>query len=870
MLSPENGAHATPRGHIVGHVIERDMVKMSKCTRGFQKLVFVNYVRMGLLCNLILPPSIQAHEMEAARAERMIEFSVVSKRDYADPFNDVDLDVVFSNGKNSWRVPAFWRGGQKWTVRFAPPSAGQYAYHLESTDRSNPDLNGHAGLVELKPYSGGSELLKHGMIGVSADGRSFEQADGTPFYWLGDTWWMGLSDRLPWDGFLRLTADRKDKGFTVVQICAGLVPTNEELAPIDPGFSNEGGAVWDPQFKRINPVYFDYADRRIRSLVDSGIAPAIVGGWNRVLPQMGIDKLKKHWRYIIARYSAYPVFWIVGGEIYDPPSKSSLKNVPRLIAAARTAGWSDIARYVRATDPLRHPVSAHEVAFQAGESLQLASLTDFYLSQPSHAGWPSIGYEVAQLSKRYAQAEVMKPFVVGEIGYETIGNSNLQDFQRTAFWLAMLNGAAGFTYGAAPVFEVNNPDKPLHRFAQYTFMTWQEGMDLPGGYQIGLGAKLLRNYEWWRISPHPEWIIPRGTRLVRSIDHDSNAYYLGDPSTAVTPDWSPTEDFMNKPETILPGGEWRAAHGSFRHPYAAGIPGKLRIIYMPYFGLTMPAPPTVLGLEKDTRYHAFYWEPTLGIRFDLGIVELPRPGRLVRMDKMDTKQNSLWLDRGLVKSHQVRGGLIARGETLALANHTEIKDAAVSVDAESQGSAGIVLRYQNNANYIAVMYSSKERSLYIFVRSKGVDGPRLTTVSIPKLGRRVSFSAEIRSNMVAGSISDGEDNRYQTPIIDLNPENVPDFDRINAPMTAGLVGLSHPNDGSSQSFRRFELRESPKIASDLKLSRELYDARGIYRGELSGPRWENYGVDKTILLNSYRPERFPAAQDWVLILEKAQ
>ena len=33
----------------------------------------------------------------------------------------------------------------------------------------------------------------------------------------------------------------KSKGFTVVQICAGLIPSNEELAPSDPGFCNEGG-----------------------------------------------------------------------------------------------------------------------------------------------------------------------------------------------------------------------------------------------------------------------------------------------------------------------------------------------------------------------------------------------------------------------------------------------------------------------------------------------------------------------------------------------------------------------------------------------------------------------------------------------------
>ena len=247
------------------------------------------------------------------RQNRVFESSFESRKTYPDPFNDVDVDVIFTKGGEYWRVPTFWRGGNKWTVRFAPPGPGEYTYHLESTDTSNSDLNGHENRVNITPYAGTNALLQHGMVRVSTNKRYFEQADGTPFYWLGDTWWTGLSDRLSWEGFQKLTADRKAKGFTVVQIVAGLVPSNEEQAPIDPGFHNEGGAVWDPDFKQINPKYFDYADRRIQLLVDAGITPAIVGAWHQALGQMGVAKMKKHWRYIIARYGAYPVFWIVGG-----------------------------------------------------------------------------------------------------------------------------------------------------------------------------------------------------------------------------------------------------------------------------------------------------------------------------------------------------------------------------------------------------------------------------------------------------------------------------------------------------------------------------------------------------------------------------
>ena len=158
----------------------------------------------------------------------VFEQTFESQKSYADPFNDLDVDVIFSKDGENWRVPTFWRGGSKWTVRFAAPTPGEYTYHLESTDKSNPDLNGHEASVSIAGYSGTSALRRHGMLRVSGDKRHFEHADGTPFYWLGDTWWTGLSDRLPWDGFQKLTANRKSKGFTVVQIVAGLVPSNEE------------------------------------------------------------------------------------------------------------------------------------------------------------------------------------------------------------------------------------------------------------------------------------------------------------------------------------------------------------------------------------------------------------------------------------------------------------------------------------------------------------------------------------------------------------------------------------------------------------------------------------------------------------------
>jgi len=46
-----------------------------------------------------------------ARQERLVEWTIDSAKIYGDPFNDVDVDVIFSKDGQSWRVPTFWRGG---------------------------------------------------------------------------------------------------------------------------------------------------------------------------------------------------------------------------------------------------------------------------------------------------------------------------------------------------------------------------------------------------------------------------------------------------------------------------------------------------------------------------------------------------------------------------------------------------------------------------------------------------------------------------------------------------------------------------------------------------------------------------------------
>lgn len=217
-------------------------------------------------------------EFQRGEANLMVEIPFTAARPHDDPFKNVDLEVVFIDPTGTQKsVPAFWAGGKTWKVRYASALAGMHHYRTQCSDAEDAGLHAIKGEVEINPYTGTNPLYRHGPIRVAADHRHCEHLDGTPFFWLGDTWWKGLCKRMTWEGFQELTADRKAKGFSVVQIVCGVYP-DEGL--FEPRWENEAGKPYETRdFSVVNPAYFEYSDRRLQHLVNAGIVPAIVGGW---------------------------------------------------------------------------------------------------------------------------------------------------------------------------------------------------------------------------------------------------------------------------------------------------------------------------------------------------------------------------------------------------------------------------------------------------------------------------------------------------------------------------------------------------------------------------------------------------------------
>jgi len=496
----------------------------------------------------------------------VMEWAFSSGKAYPNPFNDVELDVIFTDSDGfTAKVPAFWAGDQTWRVRYSAPKIGIHRYQTLCSDTSNYDLHGQEGKIEVTPYEGDNPLLKHGTLRVARDRRHLEHLDGTPFFWLADTWWMGFTKRLRWpQDFQLLSADRVKKGFTVIQIVAGLYPDMDQF---DERGANEAGFPWERDYSKINPSYFDMADLRIQWLIKSGLVPCIVGCWGYFIDFVGVDVLKKHWRNLLARYGAFPVVWCMAGEAIMPYYLAPGDKRGELTAKAKS-GWTEIASYLRKIDPYNHPITIHPTDC-AHNQVEDRSVIDIDMLQTGHGGWDSMPNTVRQVVDSLA-LEPKMPVIDGEVSYETIGGQCLQDVQRFAFWSCILSGAAGHTYGANGIWQVNSREKPYGASPHgmtWGNIPWEESYQLPGSAQIGVGKSLLMRYPWWLFEPHTEWVANHATK-----------------------------------ENV-------------RAPYCAGAPKVVRIIYIPHYGSAL-----VKGIESDVTYRAFYFDPQKGNEVDLGTV----------------------------------------------------------------------------------------------------------------------------------------------------------------------------------------------------------------------------------------------------------
>ena len=404
------------------------------------------------------------------------------------------------------RLPAFRTSDRAVTARYASGVEGSHGYRWLAAD-GNELRDGPVGHIVVLGSSTASAPLHHGPVRISASGRSFEHEDGTPFLWLGDTWWHALTPRISDEELSTLAAQRVEQGFTLVQLVVGPLP---EVREFEPRGETVGGFSWETGWSRIRPAFFDAADRRVRILLDAGLVPCIVGAWGYHLDDAGIDVMKAHWHELVARYAAYPVIWVIAGEASLPWYDQLFLPETPSHAARLAAGWAEVARSTRKLDPFGRPMTVHpSPGVDAYASLDVfpdTTLTDYQMLQTGHWDRGSLPTTMATVS-RIRAAVPGQPVLNGEVCYEGIMGASWPDVQRFLWWAQVLAGAAGHTYGAQGLWGMNDGSF-VGQVGSWGGATWQEAAALPGAAHVGAARRWLSERPWTDMEPANERIVP--------------------------------------------------------------------------------------------------------------------------------------------------------------------------------------------------------------------------------------------------------------------------------------------------------------------------------------------------------------------------
>ncbi|MDR1937078.1 MAG: glycoside hydrolase family 140 protein [Tannerellaceae bacterium] len=349
-------------------------------------------------------------------------------------------------------------------------------------------------------WQGKSVDFSHGKLLVSENGRFITHADGTPFFYLGDTAWE-LFHRLNRDEAERYLENRREKGFSVIQSVM-----LAELDGLNTPAANGELPLIDHDPEKPNEAYFAWVDTIIRLAGQKGLYMALLPTWgDKVDTQWGIGPVvfnrqnaKIYGRYLANRYKDFPnIIWIIGGD--------------RNGGGDNTPVWHALAEGIKSIDRNHlmtfHPFGEHT----SGQWFHEAGWLDFNGSQTGHA---ACSFEIFDrlIVADYNRLPV-KPCINLEPNYEDhpVRGNNCTTITwfddsncRQALYWSLFSGAAGHTYGSHPVWQFMSPS---HNPEGGVRNNWYDVLDLPGAGNMIHARRLMEAYDFYSRVPAPELIL---------------------------------------------------------------------------------------------------------------------------------------------------------------------------------------------------------------------------------------------------------------------------------------------------------------------------------------------------------------------------
>jgi hypothetical protein len=379
------------------------------------------------------------------------------------------------------------------------------------------------------------------------------EADGSPFFWLGDTAWE-IVHRLDREEVTRYLDDRAAKGFTIIQVVAhGRITDGWATAP-----NRYGHAPYlDGDLRRPNARFFAHLDWVIDAALDRGIRTALLPVWagSAVVHStaLNVDNAEEHGHWIGTRYREHGIIWVLGGDIGPvwhvtraplddgaaTPELIDFRPVYDALAAGIRRGAGDDAFFTY------HPTPG------APDEVPLARTSPYFGDRPwfglnmiqsSHidanpaivdehgafqraldggatANVWSGPYNYLPIGEEY-RSHPARPVVDGEPCYEDHPRWRDTSYDgglwyaadvRNAAYHALFAGATGHTYGHVSVWDFHGAggihEERIYFPEGFPRPAWEESLEAPGAGQMQHARRLIESRPFFDRIPDDALVV---------------------------------------------------------------------------------------------------------------------------------------------------------------------------------------------------------------------------------------------------------------------------------------------------------------------------------------------------------------------------
>ncbi len=337
------------------------------------------------------------------------------------------------------------------------------------------------------------------LLQLSKDRSYIETADGSPFFWLGDTAWE-LVHRLDREEIIKYLENRQKKGFTLIQtvIIAEMNGVHEPNAYGDLPLVEE-------DLGQLNQRYFEHVDFVISEAGKRGLYVGLLPAWG--------DKIVKKWsmgpeiftpvnavkygKLLGKRYRNHSnIIWILGGDRI--PETKEHEEIVR-----------SMARGLKKEDT-KHLISYHPSGGEIASDYFDENWLDIDMFQSGHSSL----IEEYKYPQKIRNRKFSRPLINGEARYEDIpdrfwqeedyGRLDDRDVRVSAYW-SLLAGATGYTYGSNDIWQMFSPGE--NHPSLNARLGWKKALDQPGAEQMKYLKKLFSSFNWHKMKPAQELIL---------------------------------------------------------------------------------------------------------------------------------------------------------------------------------------------------------------------------------------------------------------------------------------------------------------------------------------------------------------------------